>query len=231
MSTIEQHIEPTASSGHWYVLVDGEKQDIGHPEPAPSAPPAAKAPAWGNAAPLALAAFAVTTFMLTMTVTGLVPEATAPVVYAVALVFGGLVQMIAGLIVLRQGNTFGGVLFTGFGAFWLSYFAIAQFLVAAIPPAEVGHALGLFLAGYGIFVAWMFAASFRTNVVVVAALADLVVVFALLGIGRYWDNAGLREAGGWLGLVAAALAAYLSFAEMCEATYGRELPIGHLAKK
>jgi succinate-acetate transporter protein len=78
----------------------------------------------------------------------------------------------------------------------------------------------------------MFAASFRTNVVVVAALADLVAVFAVLGSGLYAGNAGLVKAGGWLGLVAAALAAYLSFAEMCEATYGREVfPIGHLAKK
>jgi uncharacterized protein len=67
---------------------------------------------------------------------------------------------------------------------------------------------------------------------VVAALADLVVVFAVLGSGLYAGNTGLVKAGGWLGLVAAALAAYLSFAEMCEAAYGREIvPIGHLAKK
>ena len=231
MPTVEKHIEPEATGGHWYVLVDGEREDLGHPEPAPVPSTAAPPAKWGNAAPLALAAFAVTTFMLSMINAGLVPETTKPMVYGVALMFGGLVQVIAGLMVLRQGNTFGGVLFTGFGAFWLSLFAVVQFFVADIPPAQVGHALGLFLFGFGIFVAWMFAASFRTNVVVVVALADLVAVFALLGIGQYWDNAGLREAGGWLGLVAAALAAYLSFAEMCEATYGHELPVGHLAKK
>lgn len=153
-------------------------------------------------------------------------------VFGVALMFGGVTQLIAGLIVLRGGNTFGGVLFSGFGAFWLSLFAIVQFFLKDIPAAQVGHAQGLFVFAFGAFILWMFAASFRTNVVVVAALADLVVLFAILGSGLYVANTGLVKAGGWLGLVAAALAAYLSFAEMCEATYGREIfPIGHLAKK
>lgn len=188
--------------------------------------------AWGNSAPLALAAFAVTTFMLSMINTGLVPAATEPVVFGVAFMFGGLTQLIAGVILLRVGNTFAGVLFSGFGAFWLSLFAIAEFFLKEVPAAQVGHALGLYLFAFGAFVAWMFAASFRTNVVVVAALADLVVAFYVLGVGDYVGNTGLTKAGGWLGLVAAVLAAYLSLAEMCEATYGREVfPIGHLAKK
>jgi uncharacterized protein len=214
MTTIE-HIEPPAA-----IPAAGK------------GPPAAATAGWGNAAPLALAAFAVTTFMLSMINAGLVPKATEPAVFGVALMFGGITQLIAGLIVLRGGNTFGGVLFSGFGAFWLSLFAIAQFFLKDIPATQVGHALGLFVFAFGIFIVWMFAASFRTNVVVVAALADLVVAFAVLGSGLYGGNAGLVKAGGWLGLVAAALAAYLSFAEMCEATYGREIfPIGHLAKK
>jgi uncharacterized protein len=188
--------------------------------------------AWGNSAPLALAAFAVTTFMLSMINTGLVPAATEPVVFGVAFMFGGLTQLIAGVILLRVGNTFAGVLFSGFGAFWLSLFAIAEFFLKEVPTAQVGHALGLYLFAFGAFVAWMFAASFRTNVVVVAALADLVVAFYVLGAGQYVGNTGLIKAGGWLGLVAAALAAYLSLAEMCEATYGHEVfPIGHLAKR
>jgi uncharacterized protein len=231
MSTIEQHIEPAATSGHWYVLVDSDRQDIGHPERVPVPQAAAPPKTWGNAAPLALAAFAVTTFLLSMTNAGLVDKAVKPMVFAVALMFGGLIQVIAGLIVLRQGNTFGGVLFSGFGAFWLSVFAVTQFAVPSIPPAEVGHAFGLFLLGFGLFIAWMFAASFRTNLVVVTALGVLIPVVALLAIGNYWDIAWSIQAGGWLGLVAAALAAYLSFAEICEETYGRELPIGKLAKK
>ncbi len=200
--------------------------------PAGKDPPAATVQEWGNAAPLALAAFAVTTFMLSMINAGFVDKAIEPVVFGVALMFGGLTQLLAGLIILRTGNTFAGVLFCGFGAFWLSLFAVAEFFLKAVPPAQVGHALGLFIFAFGIFIVWLFAASFRTNVVVVVALADLVAVFAVLGAGNYNGTAGLIKTGGWLGLVAAALAAYLSCAELCQATYGREvLPIGHLAKK
>jgi succinate-acetate transporter protein len=214
MTTIERHV-----------------QTVTTPVPAKE-PPTAAAATWGNAVPLALAAFAVTTFMLSMINAGLVSKATEPVVFGVALMFGGVTQLIAGLIVLRSGNTFGGVLFCGFGSFWLCFFAIAEFFLKDIPKAETGHALGLFVFAFGLFVIWMFAASFRTNVVVVVALAVLVVAFPVLAAGLYWGDAGLVKAGGWLGLVAAALAAYLSFAEMCVATYGREIfPIGHLAKK
>ena len=188
--------------------------------------------AWGNAAPLALAGFGVTTFMLSMINAGLVPVATTPVVFAVALMFGGLAQLIAGVILLRVGNTFSGVLFSGFGAFWLSLWAIAEFFLKAVPAAQAGHALGLFLYAFGIFAFMMFVASFRTSVVVVAALALLTATLFVLGAANYAAASGLVKTGGWMGLVLAALALYLSVAEVCQATYGREvLPVGPLAKK
>ena len=213
MTSIDQHLEPGAA---W--------------------PAAAKGPvagqAWGNAAPLALAGFGVTTFMLSMINAGLVPAATTPVVFAVALMFGGLAQLIAGVILLRVGNTFSGVLFTGFGAFWLSLWAIAEFFLKAVPAAQAGHALGLFLYAFGIFAFMMFVASFRTSVVVVAALALLTATLFELGAANYASNAGLIKTGGWMGLVLAALALYLSVAEVCQASYGRDvLPVGPLAKK
>jgi succinate-acetate transporter protein len=77
----------------------------------------------------------------------------------------------------------------------------------------------------------MFAASFRTNVVVVVALVGLAATFFVLGAGNYGASTGLVHVGGYLGLVVAALAAYLSAAEVCEATYKREvLPLWPLAK-
>ena len=99
-------------------------------------------------------------------------------VFGVALMFGGLAQLIAGLIQLRTGNTFSGVLFAGFGAFWMSFFAIGQWFLKDVPVLQVGHALGLFLYAFGIFVVVMLATSLRTNVVVVLALAILVAVFS-----------------------------------------------------
>lgn len=200
------------------------------PPPAVAIPPAS-ALGWGNSAPLALAAFAVPTFMLSAINIGWLNAAVTPVVFAVALMSGGLTQMIAGIIQLRTGNTFAGVLFTMYGALWLSLFAFAEFFAKQVPPSEVGHAEGLLLFAFGAFTVWIFVASFRTNAIVVTALALLVATLFLLGAGKYGADSGLVKAAGYLGFLAALEAAYLSCAELCQAAYNRTvLPIWPLAK-
>jgi uncharacterized protein len=205
------------------------------PPPAPAAAPDVSTPSamtnWGNSGPLALAAFAVPTFMLSAINVGWVSEATTPMIFAVALMSGGLVQLIAGIIQLRTGNTIAGVLFSMYGALWLSLFAYAQFFASEVPPAERGHALGLLLYAFGVFTLWILVASFRTNIVVVTALVFLAATLFVLAAGKYGGNADLIKAGGWLGFVAGAEAAYLSCAELCQIAYKRwVLPIGSLAK-
>ena len=204
--------------------------DLAQPVAQPTTQSAAPASGWGNSAPLGLAAFAVTTFMLSMINAKLMPAAITPVVFGVALMYGGIAQLIAGVIQFRTGNTFTGVLFSTFGAFWLSLFAIVQFFFKDIPAAQQGHALGLFLYGFGIFTVWIAAASFRTNVVVVVALAGLAATLFVLGAGNYYGSGLAVETGGYMGLGVAALAAYLSCAELCEASYHRAiLPLWPLA--
>jgi uncharacterized protein len=204
------------------------------PPPTESAPPTAAAAAalgWGNSGPLALAAFAVPTFMLSAINVGWVNVAVTPIVFAVALMSGGLVQLIAGIIQLRTGNTFAGVLFSMYGALWLSIFAYAQFFATEIPKAEAGHAQGLLLFAFGVFTLWMIVASFRTNAIIVTALVFLAATLFVLGAGKYGANTALVKAGGWLGLIAGLEAAYLSCAEMCAITYKRAvLPIWSLAR-
>lgn len=186
---------------------------------------------WGNSAPLALLAFAVTTFMLSMINADAIAVTTTPIVFGVALMFGGLAQLLAGIIQLRTGNTFSGVLFAGFGAFWMSFFAIGQWFAKDIPALQLGHALGLFLYAFGLFVVVMLAASLRTNVIVVVALAVLVGTFFCLGAGNYGHHTTLIHWGGYLGLAAAACAFYLALAELCEFSYGRSvLPVWPLAR-
>jgi len=205
--------------------------DLAQPTAHPATQPAAPASGWGNSAPLGLAAFAVTTFMLSMINAKLMPAAITPVVFGVALMYGGIAQLIAGVIQFRTGNTFTGVLFSTFGAFWLSLFAIVQFFLEDIPAAHAGHALGLFLYAFGIFTVWIWLASFRTNVVVVVALAGLAATLFVLGAGNYSGSGLTMEIGGYMGLAVAALAAYLSCAELCEASYKRPvLPLFPLAK-
>ncbi len=122
------------------------------------------------------------------------------------------------------------MLFSGFGAFWMSLFAIVQWFLKDVPAAQVGHAQGLFLYAFGIFVVVMLAASLRTNVVVVLALAILVAVFFLLGAGNYGAHTTMIHWGGYTGLAAAACAFYLALAELCESSYGRAVfPIWSLA--
>lgn len=200
-------------------------------EPATQGSPPATG-GWGNSAPLGLAAFAVTTFMLSMINAKLMPAEITPVVFGVALMYGGAAQLIAGVIQFRTGNTFTGVLFSTFGAFWLSLFAIAQFFLKDIPAAQQGRALGLFLYAFGIFTVWIAGASFRTNAVVVVALVGLAATLFVLGAGNYYGSGLTVETGGYMGLVVAALAAYLSCAELCEASYRRAvLPLFPLAKR
>jgi succinate-acetate transporter protein len=186
---------------------------------------------WGNSGPLALAAFALTTFMLSLVNANWIDKGVTPVVFGVALMFGGLAQFVAGIIQFRTGNTFGGVLFTAFGAFWMSLFAIAQWFLKDVPPAQVGHALGLFLYAFGLFTFMMLVVSFRTNAVVVAALTTLFITFMLLGIGNYGAHTTVVHWGGYFGLITAFLAAYIACAELCESSYGRVvLPLWPLAK-
>jgi uncharacterized protein len=193
---------------------------------------AESAATWGNAAPLGLAAFAVTTFMLSMINAKLVNIGVEPVVFGVALMFGGLAQVIAGVIQFRNGSTFTGVLFTGFGAFWLSLYAIIELFLKTVPLTQVGHALGLFLYAFGAFATVLWLASFRTNVAVVTGLGLLTATLFVLGAGNYEASATTIQAGGYMGIVLAAVAAYISLAELCEASYQRAvLPLWPLAKQ
>jgi hypothetical protein len=102
-------------------------------------------------APLGLAAFALTTFVLSMFNAGLISKAGEPVVLGLALAYGGLAQILAGMWEFRTGNTFGAVAFTSFGAFWISFWAFVTFFEGEVPAANVGDAVGLYLIAWGIF--------------------------------------------------------------------------------
>ena len=113
--------------------------------------------------PLGLAAFAMTTFVLSMFNADLVSRSGEAVTFGLALTYGGLAQLLAGMWEFRTGNTFGAVAFTSYGAFWLSFWAFVQFYASSVPAADAGHAVGLYLIAWGIFTAYMFIASLRTT--------------------------------------------------------------------
>jgi len=176
--------------------------------------------------PLGLAAFALTTFVLSMFNAGLVGEGGEPVVLGVALAYGGLAQLLAGMWEFRTGNTFGAVAFTSFGAFWLSFWALVVFYAGEIPEADAGHAIGLYLIAWGIFTLYMFVASLRTTGAVAVVFGLLTITFFLLGIGDAGAHTDITKAGGYFGLATAAAAWYASFAGVTNSTFGRTvLPV------
>src|SRR5438067_1558683 len=124
------------------------------------------APAIGDPAPLGLAGFALTTFVLSFFNAGLVSDKGVPVVLGLALAYGGIAQLLAGMWEFRNNNTFGATAFSSFGAFWISFFVLEQFHAKEIPATHLGKAVGLYLIAWGIFTAYMWIASFRVSVAV-----------------------------------------------------------------
>jgi len=187
------------------------------------------APAIADPAPLGLAAFALTTFVLSFFNAGLVSDKGVPVVLGLALAYGGIAQLLAGMWEFRNNNTFGATAFTSFGAFWISFFVLEQFQADKIPSANLGAAVGLYLIAWGIFTTYMWVASFRVSVAVNLVFLFLAVTFIVLGIGEANGTESLVKAGGWLGIATAIVAWYASFASVTNKTFGRiVLPVREL---
>jgi hypothetical protein len=189
------------------------------------------APTIADPAPLGLAAFALTTFVLSFFNANLVSGTGLPVVLGLALAYGGIAQLLAGMWEFRNNNTFGATAFSSFGAFWISFFVLEQFEGSKIPTTHLGKAVGLYLIGWGIFTAYMWVASFRVSVAVNLVFLFLAVTFIVLGIGNANGNESVVHAGGWIGIATAILAWYASFASVTNKTFGRViLPVRALNK-
>jgi succinate-acetate transporter protein len=162
-----------------------------------------------------------TTFVLSMFNSELVNKAGEPVVLGLALAYGGIAQLLAGMWEFRTGNTFGATAFTSFGAFWISYWLLVTLNVADIPEAQAGDAVGLYLWGWAIFTAYMFVASLRTTGAVALVFLLLTITFILLAAGNSGDHTNVIKWGGYIGLATAAAAWYASFAAVVNSTVGR----------
>ena len=178
---------------------------------------------FANPAPLGLIGFAATTWLLSMINAGIFGKEGMPLVLGMALAFGGGAQVLAGVLSYFRGNTFAMVAFLSYGSFWLSFVAYVHDFGGSAPPAFVGW----YLLVWGVFTFYMWIASFRHNTTLQLIFLTLWVTFFLLAAGDLFGLPTIRTFGGYLGLVCAGLAAYLSAAEIINADYGRTvLPIG-----
>ena len=187
---------------------------------------------FANPAPLGLIGFGFTTVMLSLINAGILPKGGEPVVLPLAFVFGGLVQMLAGLMEFRTGNTFGTTAFLSYGAFWW-WFAFLIFLGShgVLDLSHAGSTIATTLLLWGVFTLYMWIATFRLSKALWWVFLTLWITFFLLGSGSLLGVSRLSIAGGWLGLVCGLLAMYTSCALVTNSTFGKTvLPLGTPSK-
>jgi uncharacterized protein len=206
---------------------------------APAPDPTVSSGGWtpANPAPLGLAGFAATTFMLSMMNTDLVSHTGLTGVLGLALAYGGIAQLIAGIWEFRTGNTFGAVAFCSYGAFWISFYLLVVVGLKGVPVREVDSVLGLYLWTWTIFTFLMFFAALRTTGAVALVFLLLGITFLFLAIGNSALAGTLNtingtiKVGGWIGLVTAIVAWYTAMAAVLASTFGRDvLPVFPLGR-
>ena len=183
----------------------------------------AAVPAVANPGPLGLSAFALTTFVLSSSNAGFLfskSGAGTLIVLGLAIFYGGLVQLVAGVQEFRAGNTFGATAFCSYGGFWMSlgfvllpFFAGGTKNLVDLLGSEAATAVGVFLLGWTIFTLLMFLGSLRSNLATMGVFLFLFLTFLVLTIG--WlagANTGWIQLGGWLGIITALLAWYTALA-------------------
>ncbi|MBB5713764.1 acetate uptake transporter [Sphingomonas aerophila] len=181
-----------------------------------------------NPAALGLVAFGLTTVLLSLINAGVLPAGGEPVVLPLALTFGGLMQIIAGLAEFRVANTFGATAFCSYGAFWW-WFALLLLFAGngVIDISKAGPTVGVALLLWGVLTLYLWIGTFRLSRVLFAIFLTLWVTFLLLGLGSMTGNTSLTHLGGWLGLICGSLAMYGSFGIVTNATFGRTVvPLG-----
>ena len=182
------------------------------------------APAVANPAPLGLSAFALTTFVLSASNAGFIfPKVGAggAAVIGLAIIYGGLVQLIAGIQEFRAGNTFGATAFCSYGGFWLALGFVllpgSGILASLVADKSVSSGVGVFLLGWTIFTGLMLIATFRTTLALIVVFGLLFLTFLTLtigwlagvGTGTFTTWVGI---GGWLGILTALAAWYTALA-------------------
>lgn len=197
---------------------------------APAVPAVIKiADTTANPGPLGLLCFALTTILLSAHNAGFFPIDS--VILGMAVFYGGIGQVIAGIFEWKKNNTFATTAFVSYGFFWLSFAAILVFprLGIAEKPSEI--TIASFLLVWGLMSAVLFIGTFRLNKALQVTFFLLIVVFALLCIGDFTGNSFLKMLGGYGGILLGLAAAYTGLAQVLNELYGRVVwPLGPVAK-
>jgi succinate-acetate transporter protein len=209
------------------------------PSPITSAPPSGIA----DPAPLGLAAFALTTFLLSAKNANWMSHATGNAFLGYAFAYGGLVQLLAGMWEFRNRNVFGATAFSTYGAFWIGIFLWVRLVVgptlAAARPATLtatvtalNHDLGWILLAFAIFNTYMLILSTQVSLAVFTVFLTLELTEIILAIGNFNAGAAVNptatiKIGGYVGLITALAAWYASAAGVSNGIAGKlRFPVG-----
>jgi hypothetical protein len=185
-------------------------------------------PGIADPAPLGLAAFALTTFLLSAANAGWMTSATGDAWLGYAFAYGGLGQLLAGMWEFRNRNVFGATAFSTYGGFWIGL-GLWALLVAphAASPAAAGHDIAWILLAFAIFNTYMLLWSTQVNAAVFAVFLTLELTEIILFIGNFSGSSGTVKFGGIVGIITAACAWYTSAAGVTNGMGGRiRLPVG-----
>ncbi|AAT42869.1 acetate uptake transporter [Picrophilus oshimae] len=176
-------------------------------------------------APLGLAGFGLTTFLLSFVNAGILSGSAVNVVMPLAFAYGGFAQLLTGAFEMRRGNTFGFTAFTSYGSFWFFYAFLVIFndlKIISIP----GKALGIALILWGLFTLYMWSGTFRLNLALFLTFLFLWLAFIALGFGSYYSMVELTRLGGIFGFLTAFFAVYTSFGIVNNSLKPGTIPLG-----
>jgi hypothetical protein len=197
-------------------------------EATPAVQPAAAATPVADPAPLGLAAFALTTFLLSGANADWMGAATGSAWLGYALAYGGGCQLLAGMWEFRNKNVFGATAFSTYGGFWIGLFLWVQFVAPhAASASAADHDLGWILLAFAIFNTYMMIMSAQLNMAVFAVFLTLELTEIVLFIGNFANSSAIVHIGGYIGIITALAAWYASAAGVSASLNGRvRLPVG-----
>ncbi len=174
----------------------------------------------GNPAPLGLMGFGMTTILLNLHNAGFIALDT--MILAMGIFYGGLAQVIAGIMEWKKGNTFAATAFTSYGMFWLSLVALVVMPKAGWGLAgPAGYSMPAYLGMWGLFTLVLFFATLRLNRALQVVFGSLTVLFFLLAITDATGNGSIGRTAGWVGLFCGASAVYAGLAQVLNEVYGK----------
>lgn len=182
-----------------------------------------------NPAPLGLMGFGMTTVLLNLHNAGLFGLST--MILSMGVFYGGIAQIIAGIMEWKKGNTFGTTAFTSYGLFWLSLVGLITAPKMGLGDAPDNSAMAAYLFIWGVFTAVMFIGTLKLNKALQFIFASLAILFFLLALGDLTSNAGLKRFAGYEGIICGLSAVYTALAQVLNEIYGRIVaPLGPVKK-